>query len=180
MSPPWSDVEWTSLDTVEETPLDTMQGNLDYLRDITDRKILATGALVTAGEEFAVGPQSAGTSAVRLIAPSLGLALGPVTLNNPSSGLVLAQQLAYAIPSSVTKGGVRRDALNLEWRYDGGSPWFFAGVVGTLVWSRGVDVEYLDSEVYIEAVAQHRLDGTVDASYLTVRFASLRITGTRT
>ncbi len=177
---PWSDVEWTSLDTVEEAALDTMQGNLDHLREITDRKELGTGALVTVGEEFAVGPQIAGTSSVRLTAPSLGLVLGPVTLNNPSSGLVLAQQLAYAIPASVAKGGLRGDTLNLEWRYDGGSPWLVAGVVGTLVWSRGLDVEYLQSEIYLEAIAQSRLDGTLDASYLTVRFASLRITGTRT
>lgn len=176
----WSDVEWSSLDTVEEAALDTMQGNLDYLRETTDRKELCRSAGVTIGEEFAVGPQSAGTSAVRLVAPALGIALGPVTLNSPSSGLVLAQQLAYAIPASVSKGGIRRDTLQVEWRFDGGSAWVLAGVVGTLAWSRGADVEYLDSEIYIEAVAQHRLAGAVDASYMTVRFASLRITGTRT
>lgn len=176
----WSDVEWTSLDTVTETKLDTMQGNLDYLRELGDRKILASMASKGVGDEHLVGGQSAGSSAVRLTVPSLGLALSAVTLNNPSSGLVLASVADFAIPSSIGKGGVRFDAIQLEWRFSGAAPWATVGVVGTFVWSRGTDIEYLDAWCMVEAHAQNRLFGVPDASYMTVRYEGLLIAGKRT
>lgn len=177
---PWSDVEWTSLDTVTETKLDTMQGNLDYLRELGDRKVLASGSAKGVGEEYPIGAQISGTSAVRLTIPSLGVALSAVTLNNPSSGPVACSVSDFAIPSSVAKGGVRWDAIQIEWRVNGAAPWATVGVIGTFVWSRGTDIEYLDAWCQVEAHAQNRLFGVPDPSYMTVRCEGLLIVGKRT
>lgn len=177
---PWSDVEWTSLDPVTETKLDTMQGNLDYLREVTDWRMLAASSAKGVGEEYAVGGQDPGTSAVRLTAAPLGLVLGPVTLDSPSPGLVLAQHLNLAIPASVARGGLRQDVLQLEWSYDGATGWLSVAPVGYLTWARGAEIEYLDAQCYIEAHAGNRLFGVPDPGYVTVRFEGFRMTGKRT
>lgn len=177
----WSDVEWTSVvDNVPETKLDTMQGNLDYLRESSDYRVLATGESVTVGEEFIVGGQSPGTSEIRITCAAIGIVLGPVTLNAPSSGLVAATHANLAIPSGVAVGALHEHLLQLEWRFDSGSPWVTLGTVGFLYWVRDTDMAYLDVRCHIEAAATSRLDGTADPAYLTARFAGFALIGKRT
>ena len=176
----WTDVEWTSLDTVEEADLDTMQGNLDYLREISDHRVLATFPAIPTGRSALIGAHTPGTAQARLLIPALSISLGPVTLANPTAGLLLFQDLNRAMPASVVVGALREDSILGEWRVNSGSPWQQVIVAGAIVWRRDVDMNYLDTEIYLEGIARQTPYGVSDPNYFTLRFANLRFVGKRT
>lgn len=175
----YTDVEWTSLDTVTEAKLDTMQGNLDYLREHADYQLLGSGAGWHRGESWVIGGHTPGTAMVRLVLPELGLTTGSVTLQtspSPTSASVTHQ----AIPGTTPHGRLTLGSVWVEWRPDGSSSWARIFKLATSTFFLQPEIAYASIWAYLEAWARTDIEGNVNVNQITVRISGLQIVGART
>lgn len=148
----WLDVEWTSGDTVPETKLDTMQANLDHLRDeVRYRTVVWDGkASAITGIPPAGGNPQAGSKMRFRVNPygatSAGDAMIATGAFDDATSWIIDSTTAIDI-SGLPDGQLEYVELLAEWDETGGGSWATFKRMGGFWFLKTADATRLSIEV---------------------------------
>lgn len=146
----WADVEWTSGDTVTETKLDTMQANLDHLREEIRYKALAYDGKTAAITGAVTGGTPGASSQIRYrVNPYGSLSAGDTLISAGSFNDASSwnDETVSAIDVSGADDGPNSVELVAEWRETGASSWITFKRLGGFVYVKTPDINRLTIEV---------------------------------
>ena len=143
----WTDVEWTSGDTLPESKLDNMQGNLDHLRaEEGYLKVLGCSGGWSEGVEIYVGGYTQGAgNECRLRLEPMAATSSWASVSYDGISWDKTSWFTFGMSGvhveTMAANQLHRVDVNVEWRESGAGATVYGGLLGVLYFVRTPDIE---------------------------------------